>query len=29
VPQPARWTLMLFDGKTYQDEYRFANVLDA
>jgi enterochelin esterase family protein len=20
---------MLFDGKTYQDEYRFANVLDS
>lgn len=29
LPQPARWTLLLFDGKTYQDEYRFANVLDA
>lgn len=29
LPQPARWTLMLFDGKTYQDEYRFANVLDS
>ncbi|WP_159235997.1 alpha/beta hydrolase-fold protein [Raoultella terrigena] len=29
LPQPARWTLMLFDGKTYQDEYHFANVLDS
>ncbi|HEJ7512702.1 TPA: DUF3327 domain-containing protein [Klebsiella oxytoca] len=29
LPQPARWTLLLFDGKTYQDEYHFANVLDA
>lgn len=28
LPQPARWTLLLLDGKTYQDEYRFANVLD-
>lgn len=26
--QPARWTLVLFDGQIYQDEYRFANVLD-
>ena len=29
LPQPARWTLLLFDGKTYQHEYRLANVLDA
>ncbi len=29
LPQPARWTLMLFDGKTYRDEYRFASVLDS
>ncbi|TLV22675.1 DUF3327 domain-containing protein [Klebsiella indica] len=29
LPHPARWTLMLFDGKTYQDEYHFANVLDS
>ena len=29
LPQPARWTLMLFDGQTYQDEYHFANVLDS
>lgn len=28
VPQPARWTLLLFDGKQYQDDYHFANVLD-
>ncbi|SNY62582.1 alpha/beta hydrolase-fold protein [Enterobacter sp. CC120223-11] len=28
MPQPARWTLLLFDGKQYQDEYHFANVLD-
>ncbi|MCP5910072.1 enterochelin esterase, partial [Klebsiella pneumoniae] len=26
--QPARWTLILFDGQVYQDEYHFANVLD-
>ncbi|MRS90057.1 DUF3327 domain-containing protein [Enterobacteriaceae bacterium RIT714] len=26
--QPARWTLVLFDGQIYQDEYHFANVLD-
>lgn len=26
--QPARWTLVLFDGQVYQDEYHFANVLD-
>lgn len=26
--QPARWTLILFDGQIYQDEYRFASVLD-
>ncbi|MGF6422459.1 enterochelin esterase-like enzyme [Lelliottia sp. 489] len=26
--QPARWTLILFDGQIYQDEYHFANVLD-
>lgn len=26
--QPARWTLMLFDGQIYQDEYHFASVLD-
>lgn len=29
LPQPARWTLLLFDGKTYQHEYRLANVLNA
>ena len=29
LPQPARWTLLLFDGKTYQHEYRLANVMDA
>lgn len=28
VAQPARWTLLLFDGKEYQDDYHFANVLD-
>lgn len=28
MPQPARWTLLLFDGKQYQDDYHFANVLD-
>jgi enterochelin esterase-like enzyme len=28
VSQPARWTLLLFDGKQYQDDYHFANVLD-
>ncbi|MDX6018777.1 alpha/beta hydrolase-fold protein [Scandinavium sp. V105_16] len=28
VPQPARWTLLLFDGKEYQDDYHVANVLD-
>lgn len=27
--QPARWTLILFDGQVYQDEYHFANVLDS
>jgi len=27
--QPARWTLFLFDGKTWQDEYHTANVLDS
>jgi len=26
--QPARWTLILFDGQIYQDDYHFANVLD-
>lgn len=26
--QPARWTLILFDGQIYRDEYHFANVLD-
>ncbi|NIF59097.1 DUF3327 domain-containing protein [Enterobacter sp. Ap-916] len=26
--QPARWTLMLFDGRMYQDRYHLANVLD-
>ncbi|WP_342324118.1 alpha/beta hydrolase-fold protein [Kosakonia sp. BYX6] len=26
--QPARWTLILFDGQTWQDEYHAANVLD-
>lgn len=26
--QPARWTLMLFDGRMYQNRYRLANVLD-
>ncbi|ANG91875.1 DUF3327 domain-containing protein [Enterobacteriaceae bacterium 155047] len=26
--QPARWTLLLFDGQVYQDQYHFANVLD-
>lgn len=28
VAQPARWTLLLFDGQVYQDEYRFASVMD-
>mgnify|MGYP001045020443 CR=1 FL=1 len=28
VAQPARWTLMLFDGQVYQDDYRFASVMD-
>ena len=28
MAQPARWTLLLFDGKTYQDEYHIANLLD-
>ncbi|HGL6364388.1 TPA: alpha/beta hydrolase-fold protein [Citrobacter koseri] len=26
--QPARWTLMLFDGKTYLDDYHIDRVLD-
>lgn len=26
--QPARWTLILFDGQVYQDQYHVANVLD-
>lgn len=26
--QPARWTVILFDGQTWQGEYRTANVLD-
>ncbi|CCJ73253.1 putative esterase [Cronobacter condimenti 1330] len=25
---PARWTLMVFDGNTYQDDYRLASVVD-
>lgn len=28
VAQPARWTLFLFDGQHWQDEYRTANVID-
>jgi Enterochelin esterase and related enzymes len=28
VAQPARWTLFMFDGQNWQDEYRTANVLD-
>lgn len=28
MAQPARWTLLLFDGRTYQDEYHIANLLD-
>lgn len=28
VAQPARWTLLLFDGRTYQDDYHIANLLD-
>ncbi|MEO3989604.1 alpha/beta hydrolase-fold protein [Pseudocitrobacter cyperus] len=28
VAQPARWTMFLFDGQNWQDEYRAANVLD-
>lgn len=28
LPQPARWTLLLFDGMQYQDDYHFANILD-
>jgi len=28
MAQPARWTLLLFDGKTYQDDYHVANMLD-
>ncbi|WP_318362761.1 alpha/beta hydrolase-fold protein [Enterobacter sp.] len=27
-PQPVRWTLFLFDGKTWQGDYHTANVLD-
>ncbi|WP_312211356.1 alpha/beta hydrolase-fold protein [Pseudescherichia sp.] len=27
--QPARWTLILFDGKTWQGDYHTASVLDA
>lgn len=26
--QPVRWSLLVFDGKTYQDRYRLANVMD-
>ncbi|EPP1002606.1 alpha/beta hydrolase-fold protein [Cronobacter dublinensis] len=26
--QAARWTLMVFDGNTYQDDYRLASVID-
>ncbi|MCT4704068.1 alpha/beta hydrolase-fold protein [Enterobacteriaceae bacterium H20N1] len=26
--QPVRWSLLVFDGKTYQDRYHLANVMD-
>lgn len=28
MAQPARWTLLLFDGRTYQDDYHIANLFD-